>query len=331
MDLESALYRPIRNLPKLKINRRISIITVCLLISTIFWFLIALSASYDTRLRFPLKYQNIPGHRLIVNDLPSGMQVFVKTTGFKILAYQFGKQPDSIELDVTSALTQGKELSKELVIVPTKVLITNFTEQLGNEYSINDLYPDSIAFNFSNKSAKKVPVILRNDISYAQQYTASSSPRLNPDSVVVSGPGALIDSLRSVYTENLVLKNVKAAVNERVRIRKEHLLSTDASEVRVTIPVEKYTEGSLEIPVHVINLRQGYNIKTFPPKATIRYHVSLSNYNKVNADMFNAIADASGLPDKGRQPLKITLLGTPDFAKIISVEPDRVDYILKKE
>jgi hypothetical protein len=331
LDLENTIYRPIKRLPKLKINRKISIIAVCFLISTVFWFLIAFSGQYDARLRFPLKYVNVPGQRLIVNDLPTGMQVFVKTTGFKILAYQFGKRPDSIELDVTNALQQGKEITKDLILVPSKALINNFTRQLGNEYSINGFYPDSVAFSFSNKVSKHVPIVLDSRIKYASQYSSAGAIQLSPESVTVTGPGSLIAMISSVSTDSLILNDIKSTVKTHVNLKQQKLLSTDVPNITVTIPVEKFTEGSMEIPVHVINLKKGYSVKTFPDKITVRYHVALSNYNKISPDMFKAIADASGLPDKSKQQLRVNLIETPPTVNMISADPDKVDFILKKE
>jgi hypothetical protein len=42
------------------------------------------------------------------------------------------------------------------------------------------------------------------------------------------------------------------------------------------IPVEKVTEGVVEVPVHVINVESGYTLKTFPDKVSVRFMVRLA-------------------------------------------------------
>src|SRR6188508_3084070 len=107
MDTPNEFIKRQSTLQKLKLNRKISVISLCLFVSIIFWFLIALSKNYPARLRFPLKYINIPELKLVTNDLPRAIDVSVKTTGFKILSYQFGNKTDSVEFDVGSKLVHG--------------------------------------------------------------------------------------------------------------------------------------------------------------------------------------------------------------------------------
>jgi hypothetical protein len=110
-----------------------------------------------------------------------------------------------------------------------------------------------------------------------------------------------------------------------------HLLSYSSAEVEFRLPVEKFTEGTEEIEIHPVNVAYGYSLKTFPDKVKVRYLVSISNYNKVDASMFDAIVQGG---EKGNRPgskLEVSIITKPSFIRITRLEPEKVDYILRKQ
>ena len=99
--------------------------------------------------------------------------------------------------------------------------------------------------------------------------------------------------------------------------------------VVVKVPVEKFTEGTLELPVEVLNLPEQYVIKTFPEKVKITYLVGLSNYEKVNADQFSLLAYFDK-KDANASSLKLKLVKFPEVVRNPKIETDKVEYILRK-
>src|SRR5258708_4928416 len=83
---------------KIKVNKRFSAIFVCLFIAIVCWFLIALSEDYSTSLTFPVVYNNLPGQKVVVNDLPANILLSVRASGFKILSYKFNKERVPVQI-----------------------------------------------------------------------------------------------------------------------------------------------------------------------------------------------------------------------------------------
>lgn len=322
--------QPATRLPKLKFNKRVQVILICFFVSVVFWFLIAMSKTYTDKFTIPVRYINFPDQRLVVNELPDKLVLSVKTTGFRILSYRFSKTQEPVVIDVKASLTGNLDNKNDLVAVPSKSFTEDFSEQLGSDYSITGFSPDSILFSFSNMQRKRVPVILQSEITLEKQFDTTGRPLLDPDSVTVSGPAAAIGNLNAIKTVPLQLSNVKNVVRAKVSLIKDHLVTSDKEEITVLIPVEKFTEGSVEVPVHSINVAPGYALKTYPDKVKVRYRVSLSKYNDVRPEMFDAVVDASGLPDEKTTQLKVKLETVPAFIRSVSVEPERTDYILRK-
>lgn len=330
MDAQKDFSQPAPKLPKLKFNKRIQVILVCLFVSIVFWFLIAISKTYTDKFIFPVRYVNFPDQRIVVNDLPKTIALSVKTSGFRILSYRFSKEQEPVVVDVGASLKGSMEMKNDMISVPSKELAEDFSQQLGSDYTITGFTPDSILFSFSNKISKRVPVILQSQISLEKQFDTTGSALLDPDSVTISGPAASIAEVDYVYTSLLQLSNVKASVRTTVSLVTHHLVTADVEHVTVLIPVEKFTEGTTEVPVHAINVAAGYTLKTFPDKVMVNYRVSLSKFNDVRPEMFDAVVDAARLPDERTKQLKVKMETVPFFVRSVTIEPDRTDYILHK-
>jgi len=289
-----------------------------------------MSKTYTDKFVFPVQYVNFPDQRIVINDLPKSITLMVKTSGFRILAYRFASTQEPIQIDVAASFKGTLDPKNDLIAVPSKSLTEDFNQQLGNDYVITGFAPDSILFTFSNKVSKRVPVILESSITMSKQFDTTGSILIDPDSVSITGPAASISEVNFVKTELLQLSNLKGSVRQKVGLVKSHLVSTEAEQVTVMIPVEKFTEGSMEVPVHSINVQQGFTLKTYPDKVKVRYRVSLSKYNEVRPEMFDAVVDASGLPDERTRQLKVRLETAPYFIRSVTVEPEKTDYILRK-
>ena len=315
----------------LKLNKRLAAILVCFSIAAIFWFLIALSKEYSTSLSFPIFYINLPGQKVVVNDLPSSILLNVKTSGFKILAYHFKKEKVRIQIDVDSRIGKSAKQADDIMVIPTKTFAADFNDQLGPEINILNFVPDSIVFNFSFKSVRRVPVKADLIIRFEKQYDSIGHPEFHPDSVNISGPASLVNSTDFISTEPVKLEKIKEQVTQNVRLVSNRLLSLSDTVVKLILPVEKFTEENMEIPVNPVHVQKGYLLKTFPDKINVRYLVALSKYNLVNESSFAAVVDAAKITDPNVNKLNVEIISAPAFVKSIAIEPEKVEYILSKQ
>ncbi len=316
---------------KLKFNRRVSVIIVCFFIAAVFWLLIALSKEYSALIRFPVDFKNIPGQKVVVNDLPGSITMNVKTSGFKILSFRFKKEKIPVEIDVASKLAGSMDPSADVLVIPSKTFSEDFNNQLGGDITIVNFLPDSVVFNFSNKITKRVPVKLDMTIGFEKQFDSIGMLTTHPDSVDVSGPGSVVNKTDFISTEHINLVKIKDPVSKKIKLLSDKLLLLSDTLVKVTIPVEKFTEESMEVPVKAIDIPKGYVLKTFPDKITVRYQVSLSRYNSVTSASFNAMVDGAKAGDMKGNKMNVKLVSAPSFIKSVTIEPERVDYILRKQ
>ena len=314
----------------LRMNKQFYVVLICFSISTVFWLLLALSHEYTTKLTFPVKYINLPGKKVVMNEMPAQISLLIKTSGFNILSYGFQNKQETVEVDIASSL-QNTPFNTEVLAIPTKSFLIDFAKELGNDVNVTGFQPDSIIFNFSDMITKKVPVELSLQASFEKQFDSTGSARIFPSLVEVSGPPALVEKLNSIKTENIIIDNIKETVKGKAKLVENRLLSFNVENVEYTLPVEKFTEGFAEVDIHPVNVREGYSLKTFPDKVKVRYLVALSNYNKVEKKMFDAIVDAGNLSERHTAKLSVSLVKNPEFVRITILEPEKVDYILRKQ
>ena len=145
--------------------------------------MLAISGEYPTTLTIPVKYVNMPGKKIVMNDLPSHISVQLKTSGFKILSFGFDKEPAPVEVDVASNV-QGN-FNSDVISIATKLFLPDFSKELGNDVVITGFQPDSIVFNFSDLITKTLPVILPLKVSFEKQYDSTGSVIINPPMITI--------------------------------------------------------------------------------------------------------------------------------------------------
>lgn len=328
--MKDLITGPVSTPIRQRINKRLYVVLLCFFISAIFWLLIALSHDYPTTLIFPVQYVNLPGKKVVMNDLPAKIAVQLKASGFKIMLFGFKAEQDPVQVDVSSSLRTSL-IHTDVLSLPTQSFLLDFSRKLGKEITITGFQPDSIVFNFSDLITKKVPVVPAYTATFEKQYDSTGVAFVNPREIDVSGPPSIISELQSVSTESIKLENLKGTVKQKVKLIRNKLLSYNVNEVELTLQVEKFTEGSVEIEIHPVNKTTGYSLKTFPDKVKVRYLVSLSAYNNVDPSMFDAVVDASEMEKKNLTKLKVQLMTSPSYVRITMIEPEKVDYILRKQ
>lgn len=313
-------------------RKRLIVFLVCIFLSVFFWFLSVFGKYYNDVIQVKAVYINLPIYKVVANDLPEKISLKIRAQGFDLLKYKFLKFPISVNID-------AKSIKSRLVGNVTKDFITassffpKIASQINPEFELIEIKPDTIFFNFDAAASKKIPVHLNTLVNIEKQFFLSDSIKIFPDSVTVSGPKSIIDTLKCLYTEHFEKDHIKKSeeffVNISIpKLRKKIFLSTD--KVAVTMHVTKYTEGKFNIPIEVLNLPPNYSYETFPSKATVYFKVSLDNYEKVSPFLFKLTIDYLNPISTIENNAKIEVSRAPDFVVISRIVPSTVEFIVKK-
>src|SRR5690606_12569105 len=92
----------------------------------------------------------------------------------------------------------------------------NVNSQLLTAQKIISVQPDTLYFDFSTRTVKKVPVELVSELTFHKQYGISSSIRIIPSEVTVSGPLQELNKITSWRTDTLFLNDLQKTVKTRI-------------------------------------------------------------------------------------------------------------------
>lgn len=311
------------------VSRRVSTFFVCLVLATIFWFLHMLSKEYNEVVCFPVEYVNFPKDKVVSNRLPDSLNIEVRTTGFSLLPFSFGESPQKIRIDVATA---QKLSGSDYFYFAANTRIDRIARQLGSRFAPVRVQPDTIFFNYSKKATRLVPVHPRLHVECATDYRLADSVTASPANVLISGSEALVKRVNFVETEVKTIKDVDESTTVPLKIAttgEQRQLTIDPVSVNAVVKVAKFTEGSVQINVTAKNLPPGYKLQTIPSKVKVTYVTAVDEFKNVNAEMFNAVVDYKHI-QAGSKKLKVTLSRVPLNVRGVRVEPEQVEFILKK-
>jgi hypothetical protein len=301
---------------------------VCVLLAAGFWFIHALSQTYEELIQVKVEYVNLPAERMMPNDLPDSVTAKVQASGFSLLTFLWSSGNDPIQLDLSRARSIGGG---------EYALVTNWKQYtvqtgVGKEIKVLKLYPDTVVISFEGRLEKQVPVRPRAQINCAPMYRIGDSITISPQYVTISGPEALLERISYVETEQKVYDDVTTNIDEEVRlVLPEGItqVSVQPSVVKLHATVGKYTEGRFTIPLNTINVPPNVDLKTFPDKVDVIFQVPVEDFAAIKPEMFRAVADYRKVKS-GSQSLEVEIVRAPMVIRQLKTEPARVDFIIRK-
>jgi hypothetical protein len=305
-------------------NKKINVFVLFLLSAFVILIFTKLSKEYTKTIPFEIAKINVPQENVILNDTTS-LNITLKTYGFKWLKYYFSKPKITIDFSKDVINKEG-----EFVWNKSKSYLNN--TQFSKEVEILNITPDPLIFKYGNNKVKKVPVVLNGNVTFYPGFDMSDKLVSEPDSIVVVGPDELVSKITYLETEAFTLNEVRSDIQSTVKLKlpdKTPDLKFSTDYVTVKGKVEKFTEGTLTIPVHVINSPDNVKIKYFPKVINVSYYVSLSNFNAISAKDFKVVCDFSKI-NEGQSFLIPELVKQPETVKNTRLGLQRIEFIITK-
>ena len=307
---------------------RVSAFFICLLLAAAFWFLHALSRTYEEAVKVKVEYVNLPPERMMPKDLPDSLDAKIQASGFSLLTFILSSDYDPVQLDLSRARSIGG--GQYALVTNSKQYKVKST--FGKELKIIKLFPDTVVISFEGKAEKQVPVRPRADIETAPMYRIGDSVTVSPQFVTISGPEALLERISYIETEQKNYEDVMANIDEDVKLvlpEGVSQVSIQPSVVKIHATVGKYTEGRFTIPLNAINVPPGVDLKTFPDKVDVIFQVPVEDFATIKPEMFRAVADYRKVQG-GSQSLEVEIVRAPIVIRQLKTEPSRVDFIIRK-
>jgi YbbR domain-containing protein len=205
-------------------------------------------------------------------------------------------------------------------------------EQLGGSMKVEKILPDTVTFVFDQKSQKIVPIKLNLSYSFAKQYQLNGKIKVIPSNIIIRGPKSVLNDINFLETELKAINHIGSTKRHIIQLKANENQAVDygIKSVVAEIPVEKYTEAEISLPIKMKNVPFGYVIKTFPPQVKVKYNVSLQNYNSIKPDQFIVEADLAEKNDISNNRIKVRLTQLPSSISKAKILNPTVEFIMRK-
>ncbi|OAQ42202.1 hypothetical protein A5893_03550 [Pedobacter psychrophilus] len=305
-------------------RRKLSIFLTCLILAVLAWLFFSLSNNYEYDVKTAVAFKNPPLNKAF-NPLQSDtVTLKVQGTGWQLLFTKMRIYPK--EVKVSLAALQVRDF----------VTFSNQLKKINEDYStqqkIINVLPDTLYFDFTTRKVKKVPIKLLTKLTFIKQFGQSNDIILDPSEVTITGPQSELDKISFWPTDTLIKKNVNADVISNVNLSqsKEPNISVFPSQAQVKLPVEEFTEKSLNITVKVVNNKEYYNVKLIPEKVKVIFMVPLSLYGTINEDDFEATVNFNLWKTDKMNKLPVVINKRKAYLRFRRVEPNQLDFFIKK-
>ncbi len=296
-----------------------------LLLTTLVAGLIKLSKTYTTKYELALEIVDLPLEKSIRTISPEVVKVSASHTGFYLLRNSFATPV--MDVSFSSLKSEGDGVYTYMV----NDHIEDLQEALHGKVSVSSAKPTTINIVLDSMASKKVKVHAEVDVSYAPGYGGAGKLLISPDSITVVGPSAILKNLQGVQTEKLTLENVSDSVREVLDIEKAdstNILKYDIDEVSINQDVSRFTEGTVTVPIQVIN-KIGGKVKILPKTVQIIYTVQLDYFDEITSSDFtvSCMYDNNSSEDNY---LPLTISTIPNNVTSARLVDKQVQFILIK-
>ncbi|MEM7105120.1 MAG: hypothetical protein AAF502_18430 [Bacteroidota bacterium] len=277
---------------------------------------------YQTEVAVDVTYE-LPDTKILNFPPPKTIYANLTSGGWSLMfRYLSGNNPNiTIPLD-----------DSPLQIISPRQQESLISKALNDQFQVENKTLENITLELDEVYVKKVPISLRHKIRLAPQYQFADSLTITPDSVEVIGPAIQVAGIERWETALFSLENVDASSVQSIPV-KDHpneQIRFAPAVVTSRLNVEQYTEKSFEVPIEVYGVTDSSNIILFQRKLSISFNVGLTDYEEINPDDFQVVADFSALDFENSTFAPLRISKSPKAVSNIRYQPAQVEFLRKK-
>ena len=305
-------------------QRKVQIFLLFLLVAFLLRVVSKLSETYTKQSHFWVSYTNQPDSIYIKPSTRDQIPVRLRASGVSFLSYTW--RPKVVQIDLANISYRNKSF-----FVPRSEFEGQIEDQLSGSMQLLNIGVDTLFIDYIGVKKKKVPVTLSATYQPAQNHLIDGSVRVEPSEVTLRGPASEIDTIREIYT----VFRTHPELTEDFEFKEplsldENLEYTilEPGSVTVSATVYRFSEKLIEIPVTVLNLPPGTEIKTFPERVNVLCRAKLERLKSLSEADFTATADYEQIGSD--QLLRVSLQIQPGDIPSVQLLDTQLEFILRR-
>ncbi|WP_254527953.1 MULTISPECIES: YbbR-like domain-containing protein [unclassified Sphingobacterium] len=305
-------------------RRKLSIFLRCIIISFLAWTLFAISSDYTFTKKASMSYVNLPENKAFHPLQSDTVTVKIKMSGWKVFMERLHLDTAKIQVDLSGLK------SRNFIVFGNQIGFIN--RQFPTDKQVVAVSPDTLYFDFSKQTQRKVPVKAVESLTFQRQYGVIGETRTNPEYVTITGPLEDVASIEYLETDTIKGKDVNTDVRTVAYLNKQQRtnITIYPTFAEVIVPVGEITEKVIELPIKVENSKGYTSVRVLPSKVRATILLAVKDYNKYTSRDFEAVVDLDAWKDHKVSSLPVIITKMPDYVKVLSVEPQNVDFFVRR-
>lgn len=307
--------------PKL-MRGKLSAFLICLAISAFLWISHRLNQTYFYSINVPVKFVNLPANKALINELPDHLRFDIKTNGLKLFFVLLRRPFNEITIDFNKLKSDNKQQAYSISSGNIKL-----SETTKLNVDVKRISPDTLFFVSKTGITKNVAVKAIISANPEKGYVLSK-PVISPAFITINGDSISVNGIDSISTAPLYLNQVNANYNGQLALlRPSENVFLNINEVNISIKADKLLEKQIEVPLTALGIAPSTVAKLFPSKVKITYSAARNDFSEISSDDFKAVVNYS---KHHNNKMMVELSTVPTQAKILSIEPTEVEFLLFK-
>lgn len=305
-------------------GRNVLTFLVFLVISTIFWFLMALNDEIQKDYKVPLRLEEFPKNMTIISGNVPTVSVTIKDKGSALAKFAWGAKPV-----LKLRYDQFSRPSDYHLLLNEAQLNSALRGIFGTSASIVAVRPDSLHLYYTTNPGIPVKVIVDADITTLPQYEAFGAPKISTDSVLLYSNQKERLQIKELPTAPISLSRLSDTTTVEVSILVPEGMKAVPSTVKVTFPIEPLVTKTRKLKIEPVNVPGGIRLIPFPAIVEATYLLPKSTYSAANSSL-RATVDYNDITS-GKQTIPVRLSGVPPFYQSARLATPEVEFLIEQE
>jgi len=295
-----------------------------LLITTFIWFLSKFSKEFTATVDASIQYINLPKEVLISNKVDN-LSFDLTANGFDFLFYKINKPVVFIDIKKYYKKNNPK------IVISNQEVQKIINTQLKKKISIKNVSIENLQISLDQLESKKIRVKLNKKINFEKGYKLVDDFVIKPDSIKITGPSQLVDTIEYVLTNRVDLTNVRdnVSMNIDLLLSENKAINYSNKQVQLSFTVEEFIQKSIIIPIIINNLPKDITLKIIPEIVTISFDVSMKQYNEFSKDDFSIICDYNKRNEESNFMIPL-ITQQPKSVFNIELSESKINYLVFK-
>jgi len=294
-----------------------------ILLASALWFLVIINQKdHKSSFSLPIHIHNLPTNVDFIQPIPQKLEVEVEGLGVDLLVQHFRYEPDTIQL----------YYSAEKGYLLTRDYFSQIVQKAPKSTDIKVLFvsPDTLPIKYEHRTQKRVKLYSKAALQFAPNFQLEEERIIRPDSITISGPQSMLDTIRAWHTmtETFFVEKEQQRLVLPIDTLKGIKVSQNSAILEVI--ARPYTQKQVVVKLQIKDLPEGFQVNLSKDQVMISCLVPMKNYTQIKTHYTLEIL-FSKLDDSIPYFIPNIESVLPPFAKIVTRNPLQVDFVIVED